>query len=73
MNYFKTTVLLGALTALFMFIGYSLGGSSGAMIALIFAGGMNFMAYWNSDKIVLKMSGASLADKNNYAKYYEIV
>lgn len=73
MNYFKTTILLGALTAIFMFIGYSLGGSSGAMIALIFAGGMNFMAYWNSDKIVLKMSGASLADKNNYAKYYEIV
>jgi len=34
---------------------------------------MNFMAYWNSDKIVLKMSGASLADKIQYAKYYDIV
>ena len=73
MNYFKTTILIASLTALFMFIGYSLGGQSGAMIALVFAGGMNFFAYWNSDKIVLKMTGASLADKNQYKEYYDIV
>lgn len=73
MNYFKTTILIAGLTALFMFIGYSLGGKSGAMTALVFAGMMNFMAYWNSDKIVLKMVGCTPADKNQYKEYYEIV
>ncbi|MDR0483911.1 MAG: zinc metalloprotease HtpX [Alphaproteobacteria bacterium] len=73
MNYFKTTLLIGALTALFMWIGYLLGGSNGAIIALIFAGGMNFMAFWNSDKIVLKMTGSILADRNQNKDYYEIV
>ncbi len=73
MNYFKTTLLIAVLTVLFMFIGYSLGGSNGAIIALAIAGFMNFIAYWNSDKIVLKMTGASLADKNDYKEYYGIV
>ncbi|MDR2007618.1 MAG: zinc metalloprotease HtpX [Alphaproteobacteria bacterium] len=73
MNYFKTTMLISCLTALFMGIGYLIGGQSGAIIALVFAGGMNFMAFWNSDKIVLKMNGASVADRNQYRDFYEIV
>jgi heat shock protein HtpX len=54
-NHLKTFILLAALTALFMGIGYLIGGPTGMLIALVFAGGMNLFSYWNADKIVLKM------------------
>ena len=54
-NYFKTALLLGLLTALIIAVGGSLGGRQGMIIALVFAGVMNFVSYWFSDKIVLKM------------------
>ena len=57
MNTFRTTILLAVLTALLIWIGDMLGGRQGAIMALIFAGGMNFFSYWFSDKIVLKMYG----------------
>ncbi|HWL48073.1 MAG TPA: protease HtpX, partial [Sphingomonadaceae bacterium] len=50
MNGFKTTMLLAALTALFMGLGYTIGGGSGAMIALVVAAGMNLFTFWNADK-----------------------
>lgn len=53
MNTFKTVILMIALTLLLVFIGDLLGGRSGALTALIFAGVMNFLTYWLSDKIVL--------------------
>ena len=49
MNGFKTTMLLAALTALFMGLGYTMGGSGGAIIALLVAGGMNLFTFWNAD------------------------
>ena len=55
MNHLKTFVLLAALTALFVGLGYLLGGPTGMLIALVVAGGMNLVSYWNADKIVLKM------------------
>jgi len=58
MNTLKTTFLLTALTLLLVFFGKALGGNSGMMMALIMAGVMNFVSYWFSDKIVLKMYGA---------------
>lgn len=58
MNFMKTTMLLAALTALFMALGYTLGGSGGAVIALLVAAGMNLFTFWNADKIVLKMHKA---------------
>lgn len=58
MNGFKTIMLLAAMTALFMGIGYTFGGSGGAMIALVVAAGMNLFTFWNADKIVLRMHGA---------------
>jgi heat shock protein HtpX len=58
-NVFKTTLLLTALTGLFLVIGNALGGQQGMIMAFIFAVGMNFFAYWFSDKIVLKMYRAS--------------
>lgn len=57
----KTGMLMAALTAVFMVAGQALGGNGGMMFALLIAFGMNFFAYWFSDKAVLKMSGAQEA------------
>jgi heat shock protein HtpX len=57
-NVLRTTVLLAALTALFLVIGGALGGNQGLFIAFVFALLMNFVSYWFSDKIVLRMYGA---------------
>jgi heat shock protein HtpX len=54
-NYFKTAVLLGVMTGLILVVGRALGGQQGMLLALVFAGVMNFVSYWFSDKIVLKM------------------
>ena len=63
MNYLRTAILLAGLTALFMGVGYLIGGQSGAMIALLVAAGMNLLAYWNSDRMVLAMHGAQEVDE----------
>jgi heat shock protein HtpX len=57
-GYTKTAMLMAAMTALFMAVGYAIGGSGGVVIALVVAGGMNAFAYWNSDKAVLRMHNA---------------
>lgn len=54
----KTTLLMGGLTGLFMFVGYLLGGQSGMLMALGFASLTNIGMYWFSDSLVLKMQGA---------------
>ena len=58
MNWTKTAILLAAMTGLFVAIGYLLGGTSGMVIAFVVAAAMNAFAYWNSDKVVLRMYGA---------------
>ena len=58
MNGLRTLMLLAALTALFMALGYTLGGPGGALIALLVAALMNLFTYWNADRIVLSMHGA---------------
>ncbi|MBM4083429.1 MAG: protease HtpX [Planctomycetes bacterium] len=58
MNYFKTVVLMGVLTALVVVIADLLGGPRWAVMGLIFAALMNLFTYWFSDKIVLMMYGA---------------
>ncbi|HCX68084.1 MAG TPA: protease HtpX, partial [Rhodobiaceae bacterium] len=62
MNTIKTGMLLAALTALFMGLGYLIGGMGGAMIAFVVAAGMNLFAYWNADKVVLRMYKARQVD-----------
>jgi heat shock protein HtpX len=58
MNTCKTMVLMVTLSLMLVGIGAILGGKSGMTIALVIAFGMNFISYWFSDKIVLKMYGA---------------
>ena len=53
-NGLKTAVLLGAMSALVIAIGYAIGGSTGILIAAVIAVGMNAYAYFNSDKIALR-------------------
>jgi len=72
-NGFKTTMLLAALTALFMGLGYTLGGSGGAMIALLVAAGMNLFTYWNADKIVLRMHNAREVDGASAPEFVGLV
>jgi heat shock protein HtpX len=73
MKWFKTTLLMAILTALFIWIGHLIGGKQGALVALIFAGLMNFMAYWFSDKIVLMMYGAKEIKENELPGLFRIV
>lgn len=73
MNFMKTTMLLAALTALFMVMGFSLGGPRGAILALVVAAGMNLFTYWNADKIVLKMHNAVEVDASSHPEFYNMV
>ena len=78
-NWIKTFVLMAGITALFGVVGAAVGGGTGMMLALLFAGGMNIYAYWFSDKAVLKMYGAQEVNAENnygegqYRNYYTMV
>jgi heat shock protein HtpX len=54
-SYVKTALLLGLMTGLILVVGKLIGGNGGMVIALVFAAVLNFVSYWFSDKIVLKM------------------
>jgi heat shock protein HtpX len=54
-NGLKTALLLGLLSGLLLAIGQALGGANGLVVAFFFAAIMNFVSYWFSDKIVLRM------------------
>ena len=73
MNGLRTAMLLSALTALFMALGYTLGGGGGAMIALLVAAGMNLFTFWNADKIVLSMHNAREVDARSEPEFFGLV
>ena len=73
MSYFRTAILLAAMTALFMGIGFLIGGQSGMVIALIVAAAMNLFAYWNSDRMVLSMYGAREVDERSAPELVALV
>ncbi|WP_412058838.1 zinc metalloprotease HtpX [Bartonella sp. DGB2] len=73
MNFFRTALLLAFMTALFMGVGFLIGGGNGALIALLIAAAMNLFSYWNSDKIVLRMYSAREVDALSAPEYYKIV
>ncbi|GLQ54472.1 zinc metalloprotease HtpX [Devosia nitrariae] len=72
-NALRTTVLLAAMTALFMLVGYFIGGTGGMMIAFLFAAGTNLFAYWNSDKLVLRMQNAVPVERSRAPELYDMV
>ncbi len=73
MNNLKTVVLMVTLTLMFVFIGALLGGRSGMTVALVIAFAMNFITYWFSDKIVLRMYGARQVTEAEAPDLYGIV
>ncbi|PWJ91657.1 heat shock protein [Mesorhizobium loti] len=73
MNTLRTAMLLAAMTALFMGVGFLIGGTGGMMIALLIAAGTNLFSYWNADKMVLSMNRAVEVDEGNAPEYYAIV
>ncbi|WP_430513986.1 zinc metalloprotease HtpX [Pannonibacter phragmitetus] len=73
MNYFRTAMLLAAMTALFMGVGFVIGGQSGMMIALVIAGAMNLFSYWNADKMVLSMHHAQEVDERSAPELFRMV
>ena len=73
MNFFRTMLLLAAMTALFMGVGYLIGGTGGMMIAFLFAVGTNAFAYWNSDKMVLRMHNAEPVTRASAPELHDMV
>lgn len=65
MKNFKTFILMGIMTFIILFIGNLIGGRQGIYFALILAGFTNFISYWFSDKIVLKMYNAKPVSVNS--------
>ena len=63
MNLVRTAMLLAGLTALFMAVGFLIGGAGGAMVAFLVAAAMNLASYWNADRIVLSLHGAHPVDE----------
>jgi heat shock protein HtpX len=72
-NWFRTTLLLGVLTALIVWIGYFFGGQQGMLIAFVLAIGMNFFSYWFSDKLVLSMYHAQEITPQDSPQLYDMV
>ena len=73
MNTMRAGLLLAALTGLFLTAGYLIGAQQGMLIAFIMALGMNAFAYWNSDKMVLRMYGAKQVDRASAPRFYALV
>ena len=73
MSYLRTAILLAGLTALFMLIGYLIGGPNGALIAFFVAAATNFVTYWNADKLVLSTQGAQEVDEHTAPELVHMV
>ncbi len=73
MGMLRTSLLLAGLTALFLAVGWMIGGQAGMLIALVFAVGTNVFAYWNSDKMVLRMYNAHEVDARLAPELYGLV
>ena len=73
MNTMRTGILLAAMTALFLAVGFALAGEGGMLIALLLAAGMNVFAYWNSDKMVLRMHNARPVERADAPELYGMI
>jgi heat shock protein HtpX len=72
-NWLKTSLLMAGIVALFGVIGSLLGGVQGMLLALVFGGAMNVFAYWNSDKMVLRMYNAREVDEASSPYLFNMV
>jgi len=72
-NKIRSTILLALMTGFFLWLGNLIGGRQGMVIALLFAGVMNFFSYWFSDKIVLAMYRAQEVTPNEAPELYQMV
>jgi len=72
-NQIRTTILLALMTAFLLFVGQILGGRQGMLIALVLAAVMNFVSYWYSDKIVLRMYNAKEINAASSPELFGIV
>ena len=70
---FRTGLLLAAMTALFLVVGYAIGGGSGAVIALAVAAGTNLFAWWRSGDMVLRMYNAQRVSQMGAPELYGLV
>lgn len=73
MNTMKTGLLMAAMTGLFLAIGFALGRETGMLMALAFAIATNLFAYWNADKMVLRMAGARPVDASDAPELHNMV
>ena len=73
MAYARTALLLAALTGLFLAVGYLLGGAGGMAVAFLLALATNAFAYWNSDKVVLRIHGAREVDARTAPELHGLV
>jgi len=73
MNNLKVSLMMAGLMVLFMAIGYKLSGQSGMVMAFVIAAGMNFFAYWFSDKMVLRMYRAQEVSEADHPRLYRVV
>ena len=73
MNTMRTGLLMAAMMGLFLAAGYLIGREQGMLIAFVMAAGMNLFAYWNADKMVLRMHGAKQVDRQSAPEFYGLV
>jgi heat shock protein HtpX len=73
MNTFRTTALMAAMLVLFAMVGKALAGTGGMLIAFLFAMGLNFVSYWYSGSIVLRMYGAEEVSRAEAPELYDMV
>ena len=69
----RTVFLMTLAAVLFMLVGQVLGGSTGLIIAFVFAMAMNFFSYWKSDKMVLRMYDAQPVDRRSHPALYNMI
>jgi heat shock protein HtpX len=72
-NWLKTAILMAGILALFAAVGGAIGGAQGMVIAFLLGAGMNFFAYWFSDKMVLRMYNAQEVDEASSPYLYNMV
>ena len=73
MNNVKVFILMAAMTALFIAVGSYFGGQSGAVGALLLAGAMNVLAYYQSSSLVLRAYGARIVSEGEAPELYAII